>query len=461
MEPNTNRTLRERLQLEVAERSPRAAATFALVALMVIIHPFVQGGFYGLIRLGASIAFLASAYRWWRSRALIRENFVGRGDYRQLSIAIWLNALGWALAFGSGTYAALLKNESFLFPTFVMMGFATASVITLSSDRYLSQVFVTANLGSQLLALMLAHFVHHVPVEWELFLIYPILGTYLTREAWSLRHQLIARHINQMRLEIANRRLFRSRQELVEQTSRTVHASRLASLGEMAGGIAHEINNPLAIIHLSLESFQVQLRRTHTELDAKAQDILQRCQSAVNRISVIVRGLKNFSRTGEQDPLVAVTIRQLVQDTLGLCSEKLKAHQVKLELEGELDAEVLCRPVEIAQVLINLINNAFYVTIELPAPERRITLRAQREGRSVSLALSNTGAAIPQKVREKLFQPFFTTKPPGEGTGLGLSISRAIAKRHGGDLSLDVRAHPTTFVLRLPYHEPSSAPAEL
>lgn len=456
-----SKSLRARVRLEIAERSPSAAFTFAFVAVIALIRPFVPGPYENIVRLGAAIALAASLFRYHRAQQVLSVGKATDTDYRLLSIAIALNSVGWSLVFSASTYGALVKGESYYFPTFVMIAFASGSVISLSSARYLSQTFVGLNLGTQLLTLAYARFVKGIAVEWELLLVYPVGAMYLAREARLLRRQLIARHINQIRLEIANRRLFRSRQELVDQTARTVHASRLASLGEMAGGVAHEINNPLAIIHLSLESFQLQLKRTATQIDSKALETIRRCQAAVDRISAIVRGLKNFSRAGDQDPLVPVTIRQLMQDTMGLCAEKLKAHQVKFQLEGDLDAEVLCRPVEIAQVLINLVNNAFYVTTALPPEERCLCLEVREEAQSVCVRMTNTGAAITPAAREKLFQPFFTTKPPGEGTGLGLSISRAIAKRHGGDLSLDEGAKLTTFVLRLPRHERSGAPAEL
>jgi len=402
------------------------------------------------MQVAAGAAVIASLHRFWESRKAAREGFVADAAYRRLAFSILVNAVSWAVYFTLCHAEALYARETFIASFMMLIGFCSASLISLSASRYLSQAFVVFNLLPQLILMSYVIFFTDIPLDRAAPLLLLAFLCYLLREAGHLRQEMVERYRGQLRLELANRRLRQSREELVEQTARTVHASRLASLGEMAGGIAHEINNPLAIIELSFESFKITHAKLYGALDERVAHILDRSHKATRRISAIVKGLKNFSRAGDRDPMVDTLVGQIIDDTLGLCAEKMKAHAVDLNLEGDAEKLVRCRPIEIAQVLINLINNAFDVVVELEPSARKITIGIRETDGYISLEVSNEGPPIPEAVAEKLFQPFFTTKPPGAGTGLGLSVSHAIAKGHGGVLSLVKDAPRTTFALKLP-----------
>lgn len=230
----------------------------------------------------------------------------------------------------------------------------------------------------------------------------------------------------------------KAQQEVIElQRAALVHSARLSALGEMAGGIAHEINNPLAII-----------RGVGEQIEALVQDqapdrsrlgvLAGRLTATVDRIAAIVSGLRDFSRDGEGDPFQDVPVKDLVLKTLTLCSEKFKTHGIPIDAQGlEPDVRILCQPVRFSQVLVNLFNNAFDALDGLP-PEARKTLiltAAFAPSGEVKIGVRDTGPGIPDRLVPKIMMPFFTTKPVGQGTGLGLSIARGICEAHGGALS--------------------------
>jgi signal transduction histidine kinase len=440
-------SLRARMRQELCERGISASFGFAAIAALIFIEPFSTGS--NTIRFFAAVIVLLNLYRFRISKAASRAKPISARKYKRLERSIVLNASIWAAIFAMNSVYCITNQVTSFFPFALQVAFSITSLISLSSSRFLSQYFAISNFGSQLLILTWLRYGLGYPVLLSMIYVYPIFLVYLLREAKELRKKTVERHANQMRLEKTNQKLLKSRQDLVEQTSRTVHSSRLASLGEMAGGVAHEINNPLSIITLSLESFEMNMEDESGNIPPKANEAIQRCHSAVNRISTIVRGLRNFSRAGDQDPMLASTAGQVIQDALDLCREKLVAHGVDLTVEGALDTPIECRPVEIAQILVNLISNSYDVVAPLANGERKIRISAAKESRFLCVRVSDSGPKLTRAAREKIFQPFYTSKPVGAGTGLGLSISRAIAKKHGGDLLLeDVPA--TTFILQLP-----------
>lgn len=234
------------------------------------------------------------------------------------------------------------------------------------------------------------------------------------------------------------------------QELRILQSSRMASLGEMASAIAHEINNPLAII-----SGQVDLLRSYVANGAvpteKLMTAMERIDKMAMRVAVIIRGLRTFSRDGSGDPVEAVQLGTLIDDTVALCQARFLNHGVKLAVSIDKDsrAAVLeCRPTQISQVLVNLLNNAFDAAKD--RQERWVNLDAEAFGDFVQIRVTDSGLGIPPEIQDKVMQPFFTTKSIGEGTGLGLSISLGIISSHDGKLSIDKSCPNTRFVILLP-----------
>lgn len=246
---------------------------------------------------------------------------------------------------------------------------------------------------------------------------------------------------------------------LRSEQARSSYVGKLAALGEMAGGVAHEINNPLAIIKASSEQLidLIGLERGNSD---RAKVLASKIDSTSQRIASIVRGLRYFSRDGRSDPFEQVAISDVIQDTLSLCVEKFRYYGVKFTMPKDPPQVVVpCQPTQISQVLLNLLNNAFDAIAELPEKDRWIHLEMQVEDKGVKILVSNSGPRISREIEEKIFQPFFSTKEVGKGTGLGLSISKGIIDLHSGKLEVSADSKVTCFVITLPTTEASSSAA--
>jgi len=244
------------------------------------------------------------------------------------------------------------------------------------------------------------------------------------------------------------RSLSNLQKEKEEQRVQIVSTSKLSALGEMAGGVAHEINNPLTVIDGNIYKLRLTLASATPNPDVVEKSI-NTIEGMSHRIAKIVRGLRSFSRDGSNDPYEITPVNSIIEDTLPLCQAKFIQASVELkvsELPDFLFAQ--CRATEISQVLLNLLNNAFDAIQD--QQEKWVKIEAVEEGRFVIIKVTDSGLGISKEVQGKMLQPFFTTKPVGKGTGLGLSISIGIVKAHQGILEIDNNSKNTCFVIKLP-----------
>lgn len=232
-----------------------------------------------------------------------------------------------------------------------------------------------------------------------------------------------------------------------EQRALMVHSSRLSTLGEMAGGVAHEVNNPLAIILGKTNQLKKKIHsgELHPQTILDSLDIIEK---TADRIGKIVKGLKLFSRSGEGEPFQSYPLASILNDTLDLCSERLRQKQIQLILKVEPTIVLECRNVQISQILLNLIGNALDAVQNTENPW--IEIGAHQNKEVAQIYVMDSGHGISPEIIERLMIPFFTTKELGQGTGLGLSISKSLAEDHGGSLIYDKNSTNTRFVLTLP-----------
>jgi len=230
--------------------------------------------------------------------------------------------------------------------------------------------------------------------------------------------------------------------------------SQFSALGEMASGIAHEINNPLAIIAASTAVIQQALKQDNLDKDF-IKNIIIDVNSTVKRISKIIQGLRNISRDPNKDDFEMVLLPDLIEDVLALCREKFRGRGINLRVNGLeefKDQPLQILKIQMSQVILNLLNNSFDAIQSEGTTEMWIELQVINhcEDNQVSIIVTDSGTGISKTIADKIFNPFFTTKEIGKGTGLGLSLSTAIIKRHKGNFYINHENPNTQFIIRIP-----------
>jgi len=245
--------------------------------------------------------------------------------------------------------------------------------------------------------------------------------------------------------------------ERTVMTHQVIETGRLASIGELAAGIAHEINNPVAIMVQEAGWIDDLLN----DDDPTSEDNLVEISRAVGQIRTqgdrckeITYKLLSFAR--KTDPTVrAVVLNDIVDEVIGLTSQKTRYANVQIvtELSPDLPS-ILASPTEIQQVLLNLVNNAVDA---IERPGGTVTVVTRTEGDAVVLEVRDTGKGIPEANLARIFDPFFTTKPVGQGTGLGLSICYGIVEKAGGSITVESEIEKgTTFTVSFPRESPDN-----
>jgi len=235
---------------------------------------------------------------------------------------------------------------------------------------------------------------------------------------------------------------------LEKQRAKLIESQKMSILGEMAANIAHEINNPLAIVSGSAEQIReaVQGGLLSPEIGEHLSDTIMR---NATRIKTIIKGLRNFTRDGAADPFRETRLRAVIDDTESICRERFLSYDVQLQVEPVPDTLFIeCRPTQIMEVLVNLLSNALHAVEH--ADEQWVSLGVHDIGDDIEIVVADSGPGIPPDVERLLFERFGTTKEFGKGTGLGLSISKRIVQSHGGNLSYDRLSGHTRFTIRLP-----------
>ncbi|MEN3975612.1 PAS domain S-box protein [Emcibacter sp. SYSU 3D8] len=240
----------------------------------------------------------------------------------------------------------------------------------------------------------------------------------------------------------------RLEEELEAHRLSIVSSARLSAIGSMAGGIAHEINNPVAIISASAENIEDMVEDDDIDVEELALNA-KRIGEMCDRTSKIVNSMRHISREGEGDLMHAASIRSIVDGTLALCAERYKLHSIRLDVPViDSSAMIVCREVQVSQVLLNLLQNAFDAVVA-DAPHAWVRLDVDMLEDTVEFRVVDSGTGIGEDIKAKIMEPFFTTKPVGQGTGLGLSLSSTIAQQHGGRLEVGERDGHTCFTLVL------------
>ena len=239
----------------------------------------------------------------------------------------------------------------------------------------------------------------------------------------------------------------------IENRERSYASAKMASLGEMAGAIAHEINNPISVI-------LGKARHLRKALDAnmidKALANTTSIESHSERIAKIVHNLLSFCRDEQSEYFQRSSLDSILDQALSLSNEKMKFHDITLQLDIQPDIQFECASISISQILLNLINNAIDSIVEAGVKNPWIKISANVNGQNLEVRVQDSGPGVPDEIAVKIMQPFFTTKAVGKGTGLGLSICQQFAKKHHGNLVFDRGTSNSCFLLTVPLSQPAN-----
>jgi len=269
--------------------------------------------------------------------------------------------------------------------------------------------------------------------------------------------------------------------ELRSTQAQLIHSEKMASLGELTAGIAHEIQNPLNFVNNFSEvntelvdELKSELARLgslgavgHAQSVIQVADSIKENEQKINhhgkRADAIVRGMLQHSRasSGQKE---LTEINDLCDEYLRLAYHGLRAKDKSFNANFETDfddsiGKINIVPQDIGRVVLNLINNAFYAVNEkakenIPGYEPRVVVATKKIADKILISVKDNGNGIPQKIMDKIFQPFFTTKPTGQGTGLGLSLAYDAVKAHGGEIKVETKeGEGSEFIIALPAYK--------
>ncbi|PKQ67224.1 GAF domain-containing protein [Raineya orbicola] len=269
--------------------------------------------------------------------------------------------------------------------------------------------------------------------------------------------------------------------QLKETQGQLVHNEKMASLGQLTAGIAHEINNPINFVYNGIDTLKISLDdlmeivKKYNELDSangNKEEIIQQAKELKEQLGFeeltqdiehlvadikkgairtmeIVKGLRIFSRLDEEERKMA-NIKEALESTLILLNNKMKGRIEVKKYYDETMPEILCYPGQLNQVFMNILNNAIQAIPE-DRKDGEITIYTENQAENVIIRIKDNGVGMSEQVKRRIFEPFFTTKPVGVGTGLGLSITFGIIEKHGGQIFVNSEeGKGTEFVIQLP-----------
>lgn len=300
----------------------------------------------------------------------------------------------------------------------------------------------------------------------------------------AYERQKIARERAEKNLEDRSRELFEASESLMlaynrlkDQKAQIIHQEKLAAIGQLSAGVAHEINNPTGFVKSNLQTlkrYSYNLNNAFTDINEYIQslsedtgasiilneiktkwdieymlddiaDIVEESSEGLLRIETIVKSLKSFARP-DKDVDELYSINECIENTLKLVSNEIK-YRATVNMKLEDIPNVLGKPGAMSQVLLNLFVNAADAITENGV----ISINTYTKDKEIFITVKDNGRGVPQHLQTKIFDPFFTTKEVGKGTGLGLSISHGIVKKHGGRMAIETaEGIGTTFSIILP-----------
>ena len=308
-----------------------------------------------------------------------------------------------------------------------------------------------------------------------------LMSKELTEANTGLRNELAERQRTELALQKEQEEQHALIRKLEDAHSQLLQSEKMASIGQLAAGVAHEINNPIGFVYSNLGMLEKYVQATFRmiELYEQAEDaiadpevrnrlqvakneldiaflktdlhaLMDESKDGITRVKVIVQNLKDFSHVGASDEWHFSDLHKGLDSTLSIVNNEIKYKAQVVREYGEIP-DVECLSSQLNQVFMNLLVNAAHAIVE----HGTITIRTGKKGDEVWVDIADTGQGIPPENMQKIFDPFFTTKPVGKGTGLGLSLSYGIVQKHHGRMEVQSETGKgTTFRVWLPVKQP-------
>lgn len=438
------------LDRELLNNSVAAGIGFFLLAIWVTYSRLGSEQYQNMI-LVLGIALMGLATMRFGFAVLNKINILDFQKAAQfIKINVYINAVVWAAALFAPLYEGGFKNPSTdLLVLILVAGLSLSSLVSLSFNLLAAYFFQFCLLLPTIVFAFIRYFYFSDNYAFSVAIILTVVLIYLINQTAFMHKQVVSRIKNAVEIKRTNLLLQESQKQLLEEKAKLQYSFRMAAIGEISSEVAHEINNPLGLtmgyVELALEA----LKEKQPDLN-QIEIKLQKARVAVARMTKIIKGLRHYARSSENEDYSVVFINEIIDEAAEFCTEKLNYHAIEL-IVGKIDeVKVNCRPIEISQVILNILTNAIDEVTKLNRENRKVYLSTQIEEGKIVVSIANGGAKISAVLEDKLFEPFFTTKKSGIGTGLGLSISRSIIENHGGRLYFDRDSELTTFKIELP-----------
>lgn len=413
--------IQHELDFDLLHRSPPAAIIFIVLSIFVMYTAMGAYGERPLMNFLSTVTLIASIVRLVSSRKVIKNRDAQTPKIERIhKLSAMVNAVAWGTIYSVATWVS---------PTFSIWGTAAlmlcwgvtlGAVAALCANPAVQFFVIAANMVPPGIVVFYKTFSQHLPTnEYVYGAFYFFAFIYAVMQGRQFHRHLIKR--------------YEYEEIITSQTVKAMNASKLASLGEMAAGVGHEINNPAAILMAYCTEMKMLINKNPEARNEALLEKIEKQVKTINRITKIVSSLRLLSREATVDIKEKSPFAPIIEDTLSLCHQKFVDNHVDIEVDSTPEVNLLCRPTQVSQVLINVLNNALDAVME-KGTEKKVKVSFDQTPENLRICVKDTGPGVPKEVEEKIFEPFFTTKPVGKGTGLGLSISKRILDDHHGKI---------------------------
>lgn len=450
MDSEKQQYIQEQVEIDYVMKSKNSAIAFVFVTILFIYLQKFSEVYKAYILILSIAVIILSVIRFLNAKIFAAGKRRIENAVTGVTLTVLFNCIFWCAIAIMSLLSFEDNNFQIIITFIILIAISASSIVTISHKRSFFLLINFMLMGPQVFYSVIKYQQSNdASMLWIAG--YAVIFTiYNITQGKVVANELARRFSMEYDLKKTLEEVALSKKHLEEESIKTFHASRLSSLGEMAGGVAHEINNPLAIIQGMTKYV---LTHNENKLDETSKLKLLKINSATERIAKIVKGMKIISSKNDKIEHESTKISKIVDVSLSLFEERIKNESITFTLENVTDPMIMCNPLQVSQILINLISNALDALKNCEG-DKILTLKVTEDflHHTVEIRVINSGELLTQSILDKIFEPFFSTKALGQGTGLGLSISRTLAISNGGQISYEVYQGHICFKLHFKTH---------